>query len=175
MKTLRTVSLVSLLALAACAEHRVDTFSEWCEQITGVDLEEKYSPFWAVIFSVSFDGNGVRDDYVQFLNNTLLKVVENRADRMAWRDGADLHLQNVSGLMDVEPEVAISDWQAGIARHLNSESEDDSDVCFFGTVASMFDGVTIYSTEFNALGQIIGETVTAISTERVERLGDKRL
>ena len=114
LKTLRTVSLVSLLALAACAEHRVDTFSEWCEQITGVDLEEKYSPFWAVIFSVSFDGNGVRDDYVQFLNNTLLEVVENRADRMAWRDGADLHLQNVSGLMDVEPEVAISDWQAGI-------------------------------------------------------------
>jgi len=56
LKTLRTVSLVSLLALAACAEHRVDTFSEWCEQITGVDLEEKYSPFWAVIFSVSFDG-----------------------------------------------------------------------------------------------------------------------
>jgi len=25
-------------------EHHVDTLLEWCEQINGVDLEEKYGP-----------------------------------------------------------------------------------------------------------------------------------
>ena len=35
-------------------------FPEWCEQITGVDLEKKYVPFWAVLFSVSFDGDAIR-------------------------------------------------------------------------------------------------------------------
>ena len=37
------------ILVIGCAEQRVKTFSEWCEQITGVNLENKYRPFWAVI------------------------------------------------------------------------------------------------------------------------------
>ena len=55
--------LILAILVVGCAQHKVDTFPEWCEQITGVDLEKKYRPFWAVIFSVSFDGDAIRDDY----------------------------------------------------------------------------------------------------------------
>ena len=49
----------------------------------GVDLEDKYAPFWAVLFTVSFDGDAIRDDYVKFLNDSHMEKIANRAPRIS--------------------------------------------------------------------------------------------
>ena len=67
---MKFVTVLGLLLLAGCYNHSVDTFVEWCEQISGVNLQKKYQPFWAVLFSVSFDGDAIRDDFVKFLNDS---------------------------------------------------------------------------------------------------------
>ena len=73
MKKILLIILVVLVM--GCAEHKVDTFQEWCKQISGVNLEKKYRPFWAIIFSVSFNGDAIRDDFMAFLNKTHLEKV----------------------------------------------------------------------------------------------------
>ncbi len=103
-----------LVFVIGCVKHRVDTFPKWCEQITGVDPQRKYGPFWAIIFSVSFDGDAIRDDYTAFLNKGHLEKVQNRAPRMTWREGTALHLVNLSSLMVIEPEKIIDAWREGI-------------------------------------------------------------
>lgn len=170
-----TILLVLALLLTACSEHRVDTFSEWCEQIVGVDLEDKYAPFWAVFFSVSFDGDAIREDYAQFLNDSHLEKVQNRAPRMAWREGTELHLVNLSSLMMVEPETIIAEWRNGVETAKRYEHDNDADTCLYGTVTSMFDGLHIHSMESDSLGQQWTDKVIVIPTERMERLGDKAL
>lgn len=172
----RLVFCVFMVASAAgCSEHRVDTFPEWCEQITGIDLEAKYAPFWAVVFSVSFDGDAIRDDFVKFLNDNHMKKVQNRAPRMAWREGTELHLVNLSSLLVIEPEKVIAEWRKGIERAKRSEHGDKADTCLYGTVTGLFDGLHIHSMKSEALGQNWMDEVTVIPTERKERLGDKAL
>ena len=75
----KTILATMALLLTGCSEHVVDTFPEWCEQISGVDLQEKYAPFWAVMFSVKFDGDAIRDDFVKFLDDMHMQKVERRA------------------------------------------------------------------------------------------------
>jgi hypothetical protein len=138
LKTLRNtagaaVGMLMMSSLTACSEHVVDTFPEWCEQITGVDLEEKYLPFWAVLFSVSFHGDAIRDDYVKFLNDSHMEKVQNRAPRMAWREGIELHLVNLSSLSMIEPEKIIVGWRKGIQAAQRHEHDNDADVCLYGT------------------------------------------
>ena len=159
--------------IAACSEHRVDTFHEWCEQITGVDLKAKHSPLWAVIFSVSFDGDAIRDDYVTFLNDAHMEKVEYRAPRTAWREGTELHLVNLSSLLRIEPEKIIGEWRQGIDTAKRFEHNNDADVCLYGTVTSMFDSLHIHSMERLALKWT--DKITLISTERNERLGKEAL
>lgn len=81
------LALIAPLLLTGCYVHEVDTFPKWCEQITGVDLEAKYRPFWAAIFGVRFDPEAIRDDFTKFLDYVHTKKTEGRAPRMAWRDG----------------------------------------------------------------------------------------
>lgn len=169
------LSIVLAVSVAGCSEHRVDTFAEWCEQITGVDLEAKYAPFWAVVFSVSFDGDAIRDDFVKFLNDSLMKKVENRAPQMAWREGPELHLVNPSSLMVIEPETVIDAWRKGIEKAKHYKSDDNADTCLYGTVTSLFDNLHIHSMESDALGRNWTDDITVIRTERKERLGDKAL
>ena len=114
-------SLFMVASVTACSEHVVDTFPEWCEQISGVDLKEKYAPYWAVMFSVRFDGDAIRDDLVKFLDDTHMQKVERRAPRMAWREGTELHLVNLSSLLVIEPETIIAEWRKGV-RFLISKS-----------------------------------------------------
>ena len=180
LKTLRSaasvaVCLLMMGSLTACSEHVVDTFPEWCEQITGVDLEEKYLPFWAVLFSVSFDGDAIRADYVKFLNNSHMEKVQNRAPRMAWREGTELHLVNLSSLLMIEPEKIIGEWRKGIETAKRYEHDNDADTCLYGTLTSMFDSFHIHSLESDALGRKWTDETTVIPTERKERLGDKAL
>lgn len=169
------VLLIALLLLATgCAKHRVDTFPEWCEQITGVDLQKKYAPFWAVFFSVSFDEDAIRDDYTSFLNKTHLEKVHNRAARMAWREGTALHLVNLSSLLAIEPEKIIDEWKRGIELAKEHKHTDPADVCLYGTLASMFDSLHIHSMKADALGANWTDRVTVISTDRERRPGSKK-
>ena len=92
------LSIIVILALmtGGCSKHVVNDLPKWCDYLTGLDLEEKYKPFWALSFSVQFDEDAVRGDYVDWLNETLLEQVDNRAQRMAWREDMELHMINIS-------------------------------------------------------------------------------
>jgi hypothetical protein len=164
-----------LFFLPGCSVHEVNTFEGWCEQITGVDLIEKYAPFWALLPGVTFRGDEIRDDYTDFLNGALLEKVENRAPRMAWRERADLHIVNLSGFFVVDPGLLISEWRNGIELDLEGKHKDPADVCFYGTLTSMFDNLYIHSMVPSAVGSKRTDTVTAISTQREQRLGDRSL
>lgn len=170
MKKALLVAFATLLL--GCSDHAVNTFPEWCEQIIGVDLEQKYRPFWAVIFSVSFDGDAIRDDFVQFVDDLYLEKVDNRAPRMAWREGTALHLINLSSLMEIEPEEMISQWRNGIEAAKNFQNEDAASTCLYGTVTSMFDSLSIHSMTPDDLGISWTDSLTVFSTDRKERLSD---
>ena len=168
-------STVLFLLATGCAEHQIDTFQEWCEQITGVDLQEKHTPFWAITVAISYNGDAIRDDYTDFLNKTHLEKVQNRMSRMAWREGTNLHLVNVSSLLVIEPEEIIEGWRKGIGLAKEFKHTDQADICLYGTLTSMFDSLYIHSMKADALGVDWTDTVTTISTDREKRLGDKRL
>jgi hypothetical protein len=171
-RAIATVLVALTLTFAGCSEHVVDTFPEWCEQITGVDLEKKYA--WSPLFVVSFDGDAIRDDYTKFLNDALMEKVESRAPKMAWREGTELHLVNLSSFLALEPEKVIAEWRKGIEKAKEPEPKDSADTCLYGTLISMFDSLHIHSMERDALGEWVDDT-TVIPTERQERLGDKAL
>lgn len=161
--------------ILGCAEHKVDTFQEWCEQISGEDLDEKYRPFWALIFGVSFDGDAIRDDYTEFLNKVHLEKVNNRAPKMAWREGVELHLVNLSSLMVVEPEKIIEEWRNGIELSKQYKHTDPESKCLYGTLTSLFDSLHIHSMQSDVFGKNWTDKVTVIPTDREKRLGKDRL
>jgi hypothetical protein len=166
-----TVAFIALSLLVGCWNHEVDTAGEWCERISGADLIEKYAPFWALLPNVSFSAEAIRDDFVSLLNTSLLEEVEHRAERMAWRDGTDLHIENLSTLMEIAPEGVISGWREGIDRAKRSDHPDTADRCLFGTAASLFDRVYIHSREWDQYGfNVVADNVTNLETERRERL-----
>ncbi len=157
--------------LGACSEHKVDTFPEWCEQITGVDLAEEHRPWWAVIFTISYDGDAIRDDYVAHMNSLHMEKVQNRAPRMVWRENTNLHIVNLSSFLEIEPEKFIAQWRDAIEM----AKTDHAGICVLGTVTSMFDNLYIHSMTPDALGVEWKDSVTTIPTEREVRLGEKRL
>ena len=160
------VVVLSVLLVVACSEHKVDTFPEWCEQISGVDLEANYLPFWAVIFSVSYDRDAIRDDYIMFLDQTYLEKIDNRAPRMAWREGVELHLVNLSGFLMIAPQTVIGEWAGGVETAKKYGHEEPTDVCLYGTVTSLFDSLHIHSMEPDPLGINWTDSITVIDTGR---------
>ena len=167
--------ILLIILVAGCSDHKVDTFPEWCEQIKGIDLERKYRPFWAIIFSVSFNGDAIRDDYVSFLNKAYLKKVQDRAPKMVWREGTALHLLNLSILLVIDPEVFIDEWKKGIDLFKEFKHTNPTDICLYGTLTSLFDSLHIHSMEPDALGIMWKDTVTVIQTDREKKLGKNRL
>jgi len=145
------------------------------EHITGVDIQKKYAPFWAVFPGVSFHGDAIRNSYTEFLNKSHLEKVQNRAPKMAWREGAQLHLVNLSSFLVIEPEKIIQEWRRGIESDIANKLKDPADVCLYGTLTSMFDALHIHSMKADALGAKWTDTVTVIAIEREKRLGNKRL
>jgi hypothetical protein len=158
-----------------CAEHKVDTAQEWCEQIGGEDLDEKYRPFWAVIFRVSFDGDAIRDDFTEILNKLHLEKVNNRAPKMAWREGTELHLVNLSSLMVVKPETIIEEWRNGIELSKQYKHTKPANNCLYGSLTSLFDSLHIYTMDSDVFGKEWTEKITVIPTDREKRLGKERL
>ena len=131
--------------------------------------------FWSVIFSVSFDGDAIRDDFTTFMNDLHMEKIEKRAPKMAWREGTTLHLVNLSSFLMIEPEEVISRWRNGIEASKIYELKDRSEKCLYGTITSMFDNFYIHSMESDALGKNWTDDITKIPTERRERLGEKVL
>ena len=76
---------------------------------------------------MSFDGDAIRDDFVKFLNDSHMQKVQGRIPRMAWREGTDLHLVNLSSLMVVEPEQIIGAWKRGIEASKTFAKQDPRD------------------------------------------------
>lgn len=167
--------IIATLSFVGCAEHKVDTYPEWCEQISGSNIEKKYRPSWAVFFSVSFDGNAIRDDFTEFINKTHLEKVQNRTPKMAWRKGTELHLVNLSSFLVVEPEKVIEEWRQGIELDKVHKQTDPAGICLYGTITSLFDSLHIHSMESDALGKKWTDKVTIINTDREKRLGNNRL
>ena len=165
------LTLVFILTLSGCSHHKVTTAVEWCEQISGVDLMEKHAPFWALFPAISFAGDSIRNDFVAMLNEPLMDKVGHRTERMVWREGANLHLENLSTLMEIEPESVIAGWRAGVLRANKNQEADDADRCLFGSVVSLFDSVHIHSGIWDDSGmRLIKDSVTTIGTERRTRL-----
>lgn len=167
--------LIIAFSIFGCAEHKVDTVEEWCEQISGVNLEAKYRPFWAVIFSVSFDADSIRDEYTEMLNKLHLEKVENRAPKMAWREGTDLHLVNLSSLLVAEPEKIIDEWRKGIELSKQFKDQDPVNKCLYGTLTSLFDNLHIHTMESDVFGKNWTEKITVIPTDREKILGKNRI
>jgi hypothetical protein len=92
---------------------------------------------------------------------------------MAWRDGTDLHIENLSTLMEIEPEEVISGWREGIDRAKRFDHPDAADRCLFGTATSLFDNVYIHSREWDQYGlNVVSDNVINLETERGERLNN---
>lgn len=169
---MRAVTALALVLLASCSNYEVNTTERWCENLqSDGNLAEKHAPFWAVFPSVSFNGEAIRDDFVRFLNDALMQKVQGRIDRMVWREGAALHMENLSSLMEIEKEEVIEAWRNGIKRDLAGQLSDPADVCLYGTVTSMFDSMTIHSKEWDSMGlKVVSDDTTVIETERKKRL-----
>jgi hypothetical protein len=167
--------ILFVLLLCSCSEHKVDTFPEWCEQISGVDLEEKYSPFWTVIFSVSFNGEDIRDDYTKFLNELHISKVGNEKTRMVWREGTELHLISIASFFEMDKQVLLDEWEYEIERAKSFSHTDSGDYCLYGSVASLFDRLYIHTYEFDIFEKKSSEEVHIIETDRVNRLGEARM
>ena len=164
--------LAGALTMTSCYTVEVDSWEEWCAQITGEDLYER-APFWAAIPSIRFWGDSIRADYGVFLDESLMEAVGSRADRMAWVEGTTLHVENVANLLVIEHDTIIAEWRAGIERAKAFEyvAEFDADRCLFGGIASLFDTVVIHSAEPDGFGWD-EEWTTVILTERRALLDD---
>jgi hypothetical protein len=151
----------------------VTTLAEWCDQLSGIDIMKRNAPFWAVIPSLSFDGDSIRDDFVATLNGPLLEKVGHRTERMVWREGANLHLENLATLMEIAPDSQIAGWRRGITRSMAGKELDDADRCLFGSTTSLFDTVIIHTGIWDPAGfRLLKDSIIAISTDRQRRLSD---
>jgi len=166
---MKVLAFVLAIFLVGCSENKIDTFPEYCEQITG----NYKAPFWAFITSTSQDDNAIRDSYTDMLNKTHLEKVNNRTPRMAWRVGEELHLVNLSSFMIIEPNEVISQWEKGINIAKQYLDQDDGEVCLYGTLTSMFNSLNIHSMESDPLGIKWSDKVTVITTDREAKKGMK--
>lgn len=164
--------LVLITSVTGCYDFKIDNFPEWCGQTSDATLEDKYRPFWAVIFAVSTDADAIRDDFTDFVNKSLREKVENRSPQMAWREGTSFHLINPSALMVAEPEPIINEWRDGIEQAKTHSHRDKHKACLYGTAASLFDSMNIHTIELDPLGRQTADTVTIIQTDRALRAKD---
>ncbi len=118
---------------------------------------------------MSFHHDAVRDDFVKFLNDAHMEKVQNRAPRMAWREGTELHLVNLSSLLVVEPEEIIGGWRQGVENAKAGQSGVGAETCGFRIVANLFDNLHIHSLKSDGLGIKWTETITVIPTDRKTR------
>jgi hypothetical protein len=161
-KKVLKILVILFLLLMGCSEIKVDTFQKWCELISGEDLKGKYAKFWVIKSSVSIDKERIRDDFVTFLNRSMLKKVQYKARRMAWIKDSELHIVNLSSLQKIEPEEMIDKWQNGITLALQKKHTDFADICIYESVIRLFDILYIHTMKFDSKGSVIEDVVTPI-------------
>lgn len=153
-----------ILLLSGCAEYKVDSFKEWCELISGVNLKAKYAPFWAIKLSVSIDEDKIRKDFTSFLNSAFLKKVKYQSPKMAWRKDKELHVVNLSVILNIKPESMIKKWKTGIESSLENQHTNSTDICLYGTVTRLFESLHIHTRQVDKMGKVLQEEVTIIPT-----------
>jgi hypothetical protein len=167
-------AVLVLLLLSGCYHYDVDTFEKQCERTVLIEKDrdqlDAHAPFWAIFPTISFHPDAVRDDYAAVMNRLYMEKAENRAPRMAWREGTTLHLVNLSGLFIIEPEEMIKAWRDGIEKAKNNNHKDLRDKCIYGILAAFFDAMNIHSMESSdGFGIHWTDEVTVISTDRQAR------
>src|SRR2546425_3102425 len=168
---MRALTMVAVLSLLGCSDYKLDTFPKWCEYIIDEKATDKHQPFWAVFSGVSFHHNAVRDDFVKFLNDTHMEKVKNRSPRMAWREGTNLHLINLSSFFEVDAEKVIAEWRHGIENAKTNTLKIKADKCLYETISNLFDTMHIHSMTSDAFGAKWTDKVTVIDTDRKARFG----
>jgi hypothetical protein len=177
---MKALTIIAVLFLVGCSEYKLDTFAKWCERIIDEKSDEKHQPFWAVFPGVSFHHDAVRDDFVNFLNNTYMEKVKNsakvdRSPRMAWREGTNLHLVDPSSYFGADPEKLIVEWRRGIERANTNKLEDKADKCLYETITGLFDSMHIHSRTGDIFGKDWTDDVTVIDTDRKARFAKYKL
>lgn len=163
----RALQLISILVLlcGGCSEIKVDNFQKWCELISGEDLKAKYAEFWVVKVSISVDEDRIRDDFISFLNRSLLKKVQYRVPEMAWMKADELHIVNLSSIQNIAPEIMINKWEKGLKSALQKELTDFSDICIYETVTRLFSILYIHTINYDENGSVLEDDVTSIQAK----------
>ena len=156
---------IFLLLLVGCSEIKVDTFQKWCELISGENLKGKYTEFWVLKVSVSIDDDKIRDDFVVFLNRSLLKKVQYKIPQMAWIKDNELHIVNLSSIQNIAPEIMIDKWNQGIKSAMQKKHTDFSDICIYESVTRLFNILYIHTIKFDDKGRVLEDDVTPIQPD----------
>ncbi|MGH7180547.1 MAG: hypothetical protein ACREJN_01065 [Nitrospiraceae bacterium] len=135
----------------------------------GRDALELHAPFWAVFPSITVHSDAIRNDFVAVMNKLHLEKVQNRSQTMAWREGLEFHLLNLSSFFDVKPEEIIDGWKTNIQKAKDNDLKGQADKCLFDTVANYFDEMKIHSMQSDALGIKWTDHLTEIPTDRQAR------
>lgn len=163
-------ALFITLLFAGCYHYDVDTFEKHCERIglidRGLDQLEIHTPFWAIFPSISFHQDAIRDGFIAWINRTHMEKVGNSMPRMAWREGFEFHLVNMSTFLvkesgPMEPSEIVDGWRTGIERANALALKDPAEKCIYQTAADYFESMIIHSTQSNE--------VIVIPTERQAR------
>jgi hypothetical protein len=157
---------LSVLILQACSHHEVDTWEEWCEQISGVDLAKKYNK-WGLFFSVRHNADAIRKDFVEKYNLLVLadvgskylagakpdsKVMQELARLKivgVWCEGNSLHIANSLLIKDHKMEINefpefVEKYRFYLNLKANRNRLDEFQYCLFGTINSLFDTVILH-------------------------------
>ena len=161
-KKVLKIAGIFFLVLAGCSEIKVDTFQKWCELISGENLKDKYAKTWVIKLSVSIDEDRIRDDFILFLNRSLLKKVQYKVPQMAWKKDNELHIVNLSIIQNIEPEIMIEKWKHGLNLALQKKHTDLVDICIYETVTRLFDILYIHTMTFDNKGSVIEDVVIPI-------------
>ena len=162
----RALQFIGILALlvVGCSDIKVDNFQKWCELISGEDLKDKYAKFWVIKISISVDEDRIRDDFISFLNRSLLKKVQYKVHEMAWMKADELHIVNLSSIQNIAPEIMIDKWDRGLKLAIQRKHTDFSDICVYETVTRLFSILYIHNIKYDENGSVLEDDVTPIQS-----------
>lgn len=124
----------------------VDSYEKWASRI-----RERLSGKEGQYFVHSIDRNKIRDGFVKLSNETLMKQVEGRSERMVWLEGKTLHLYNMSNFLDaVDKNTMITSFREGIRCYSDNSFYRDgkkyeNEIVFYGAIFTFFDSVIIHT------------------------------